>query len=113
MKFKRGYKTFGLQAKIPEKNPGLWGMARKLLIAFPSLYLVVKVFSVVTNLLTKRKSRLNITELGDLRLFLTKLKPNYDNLLSIHRVHSSRSICDYFLIVIIEATLRYCLIVFC
>ncbi|XP_025266439.1 SCAN domain-containing protein 3-like [Camponotus floridanus] len=89
VKFKRGYQTFWLQAEIHEKYPGLWGIARKLLIAFPSSYLVEKSFSVVTNLLTKKRSRLNITERGDLRLFLTKLKPNIDNLLSIHQVHPS------------------------
>ena len=54
VKFKRGYQTFWLQAEIPEKYPGLWGIARKLLIAFPSSYLVEKSFSVVTNLLTKK-----------------------------------------------------------
>lgn len=90
VKFKRGYQTFWLQAEIPEKYPGLWRIARKLLIAFPSSYLVEKSFSVVTDLLTKKRSRLNITERGDLRLFLTKLKPNIDNLLSIHQqVHPS------------------------
>lgn len=89
VKFKKGYQTFWLQAEIPEKYPGLWEIARKLLIAFPSSYLVEKSFSVVTNLLTKKRSRLNITERGDLRLFLTKLKPNIDNLLSIHQVHPS------------------------
>ncbi|XP_044751794.1 SCAN domain-containing protein 3-like [Coccinella septempunctata] len=89
VKFKRGYQAFWLQSEIPEKYPGLWGIARKLLIAFPSSYLVEKSFSVVTNLLTKKRSRLNITERGDLRLFLTKLKPNIDNLLSIHQVHPS------------------------
>lgn len=87
--FKRGYQKFWLQAEIPEKYPGLWGIVQKLLIAFPSSYLVEKSFSAVTNLLTKKRSRLNITERGDLRLFLTKLKPNIDNLLSIHQVHPS------------------------
>jgi len=72
VKFKRGYQTFWLQAEIPEKYPGLWGIARKLLVAFPSSYLVEKSFSVVTNLLTKKRSRLNITERGDLRLVLTE-----------------------------------------
>lgn len=57
VKFKKGYQTFWLQAEIPEKYPGLWEIARKLLIAFPSSYLVEKSFSVVTNLLTKKKEQ--------------------------------------------------------
>ncbi|CAH1098941.1 unnamed protein product, partial [Psylliodes chrysocephalus] len=85
--FKRGYQKFWLRAEIPEKYPGLWGIVQKLLIAFPSSYLVEKRFSFVTNLLTKKRSKLNITKRGDLRLFLTKLKSNIDNLLSIHQVH--------------------------
>ena len=48
VKFKRGYQTFWLLAEIPEKYPGLWGIARKFLIAFPSSYLVEKSFSVIT-----------------------------------------------------------------
>ncbi|GBP37294.1 SCAN domain-containing protein 3 [Eumeta japonica] len=53
--FKRGYQIFWLQAGIPEKYPGLWGIVQKLLIAFPSSYLVEKSFSAVTNLLTKKE----------------------------------------------------------
>ncbi|CAG9570948.1 unnamed protein product [Danaus chrysippus] len=40
VKFRKGYQTFWLQAEIPEKYPGLWEIARKFLIAFPSSYLV-------------------------------------------------------------------------
>ncbi|XP_071044020.1 SCAN domain-containing protein 3-like [Parasteatoda tepidariorum] len=89
VKFKKGYQTFCLQAEIPDKYPGLWEIARKFLISFPSSYLVERSFSAVTNLLTKKRSRLNITERGDLRILLTKLQPNIDNLLSIHQVHPS------------------------
>jgi hypothetical protein len=51
-----------VSGEIPEKYLGLWVIARKLLIAFPSSYLVEKSFSVVTNLLMEKRSRLNITE---------------------------------------------------
>ncbi|GBP27202.1 Zinc finger MYM-type protein 6 [Eumeta japonica] len=40
--FKRGYQKFWLQAEISEKYPELWGIEQKLLIAFPSSYLVEK-----------------------------------------------------------------------
>ncbi|XP_042300686.1 SCAN domain-containing protein 3-like, partial [Sceloporus undulatus] len=89
VKFKEGYQTFWLQTEIPPKYPGMCEIARKLLIAIPSSYVAEKGFGVVTNLLTKTRSRLNITKRGVLQLFLTKLKPNIDNLLSIHQVHSS------------------------
>ncbi|GBP16882.1 SCAN domain-containing protein 3 [Eumeta japonica] len=58
--FKRGYQKFWLQPEIPEKYPGLWGIVQKLLITYLSSYLVEKSFSVVTNLLIKKRSRLNI-----------------------------------------------------
>ena len=89
VKFRKGYPTFWLQAEIPEKYPGLWEIARKFLIAFPSSYLVERSFSAVTNLLTKKRSKLNITERGDLRLLLTKIKPNIDCLLTLHQIHPS------------------------
>ncbi|GBP05596.1 SCAN domain-containing protein 3 [Eumeta japonica] len=89
VKFRKGYQTFWLQAEIPEKYPGLWEIARKFLIAFPSSYLVERSFSAVTNLLTKKRSKLNITERGDLRLLLTKIKPNIDRLLTLHQIHPS------------------------
>ncbi|KRX95335.1 hypothetical protein T4E_8787 [Trichinella pseudospiralis] len=41
------------------------------LLAFLSSYLVERGFSVVTDFLTKRRSRLQIVKRGDLRLFLT------------------------------------------
>lgn len=89
VKFRKGYQTFWLQAEIHEKYPGLWEIARKFLIAFPSSYLVERSFSAVTNLLTKKRSKLNITERGDLRLLLTKIKPNIDRLLTLHQIHPS------------------------
>lgn len=89
VKFRKGYQTFWLQAEIPEKYPGLWEIAKKFLIAFPSSYLVERSFSAVTNLLTKKRSKLNITERGDLRLLLTKIKPNIDRLLTLRQIHPS------------------------
>ena len=89
VKFQRGYQTFLLQAEIPGNYPELWVFARKPLIAFPSSYLVEKSFGLITNFLTEKRSRLNITARGDLRLLLTKLNPNIDNLLSILQLHPS------------------------
>ncbi|CAH1989329.1 unnamed protein product [Acanthoscelides obtectus] len=87
VQFKNGYQQFRLQNNIPVTYPVLWNIARKFLISFPSPYLVVRGFRAVTNLLTKKRNRLDIISGGDLRLTLTKLTPNVDNLLLKHRVH--------------------------
>lgn len=89
VQFKNGYQQFWLQNNIPVTYPVLWNIARKFLISFPSSYLVERGFSAVTNLLTKKRNRLDIISRGDLRLTLTKLTPNVDNLLLKHQVHPS------------------------
>ena len=85
---KESIKHFCCRLKRPKKS---WtvGNCEK---AFDSISLVKswrKEFSVVTNLLMEKRSRLNITEQGDMRLFLTKLNSNIDYLLSFHQVHPS------------------------
>ncbi|CAH1971884.1 unnamed protein product [Acanthoscelides obtectus] len=89
VQFKNGYQQFWLQNNIPVTYPVLWNIARKFLISFSSSYLVERGFSAVTNLLTKKRNRLDIISRGDLRLTLTKLTPNVDNLLLKHQVHPS------------------------
>ncbi|CAH2019737.1 unnamed protein product [Acanthoscelides obtectus] len=89
VQFKNGYQQFWLQNNIPVTYPVLWNIARTFLIPFPSSYLVERGFSAVTNLLTKKRNRLDIISRGDLRLTLTKLTPNVDNLLLKHQVHPS------------------------
>ncbi|CAH1977859.1 unnamed protein product [Acanthoscelides obtectus] len=89
VQFKNGYQQFWLQNNIPVTYPVLWNIARKFLIYFLSSYLVERGFSAVTNLLTKNRNRLDIISRGDLRLTLTKLTPNVDNLLLKHQVHPS------------------------
>ncbi|KRY09549.1 hypothetical protein T12_2619 [Trichinella patagoniensis] len=49
---------------------------KKSLLAFSSSYLVERGFSVVTDFLTNKRSRLQIAKRGDLRLFLTNIEPN-------------------------------------
>ncbi|XP_050520167.1 SCAN domain-containing protein 3-like [Daktulosphaira vitifoliae] len=88
-KFKEGYQTFWLQKQIPLLYPGLWAIVQTFLIAFPSSYLVERGFSAVTNLLTKKRQRLQITNRGDLRMLLTKIEPNIHQLLAKHQVHPS------------------------
>ncbi|CAH1958414.1 unnamed protein product [Acanthoscelides obtectus] len=89
VQFKNRYQQFWLQNYIPVTYPVLWNIARKFLTSFPSSYLVERGFSAVTNLLTKKRNRLDIISRGDLRLTLTKLTSNVDNLLLKHQVHPS------------------------
>lgn len=41
------------------------------------------------------------------RLFFTKVKQNFDSLLSIHQAHPSHQDDDYFMVVIVKKKLRY------
>ncbi|CAH1980767.1 unnamed protein product [Acanthoscelides obtectus] len=85
VQFKNGHQQFWLQNNIPVTYPVLWNIARKFLISFPSSYLVESGFSAVTNLLTRKRIRLDIISRGDLRLTLTKLTSNVDDLLLKHQ----------------------------
>ncbi|XP_053894463.1 SCAN domain-containing protein 3-like, partial [Malaclemys terrapin pileata] len=88
-KFKDGYQQLWLQKQIPTLYPGLWAIVQKFLIAFPSSYLVESGFSAVTNLLTRKRNRLQIANRGDLRMLLTKIEPNINKLIAAHQVHPS------------------------
>lgn len=88
-KFKSGYQQFWLQKEIPSAYPEIWAVIQKFLIAFPSTYLVERGFSAVTNLLTKKRNRLQIVDRGDLRLLLTKIEPRIPKLVAAHQVHPS------------------------
>lgn len=89
VKFKRGYQEFWLQKPIPVLYPGLWTIVQKFLIAFPSSYMAERAFSAVTDLLSKKRNRLHITERGDLRLMLTKLEPDINKLVTLHQPQPS------------------------
>ena len=67
----------------------LWNIARKFLVAFPSSYLVERAFSAVTNLITKKRNRLDIVSRGDLRLNLTTFTPRIKGLVARHQVQPS------------------------
>ncbi|KAL4098859.1 hypothetical protein QTP88_023378 [Uroleucon formosanum] len=89
LKFKEGYQVFWLQKQIPILYPGLWAVVQTFLIAFPSSYLVERGFSAVTNLLTKKRQRLQITNHEDLRMLHTKIESNINELLAKHQPHPS------------------------
>ena len=99
-----GYESFWLQEKVRQQYPDIWEEISLLFIAFPSSYVVEKAFSSVINVLNKR-SNLDISKGGDLRLYLTELKPNIEKLASSHQAHPShwmvgadQTYCKFFLI---------------
>jgi hypothetical protein len=66
LKLKNRYQEFWPQRQIPVLYPALWAASKKFFIAFPSSYFAERGFSVVSNLLTKKRNRLSIVEHGDL-----------------------------------------------
>ncbi|KAI5152824.1 hypothetical protein ENBRE01_3037 [Enteropsectra breve] len=54
-RFSRGYQYFWLQKPISSLYTGLWKIAQKYLVAFPSSYLSERGFSAVTTIFSKKK----------------------------------------------------------
>jgi len=75
--------------KLKDTYPQLWQQVKLLLLSFPSTYLVEKRFSVVVQLLTKQRNRLDICNKGDLRLALTNIKPDIVKLAATHQAQGS------------------------
>jgi hypothetical protein len=80
-KFKKSHQEFWLQKEISGRCPSLWGVVKKLLVAFG--------FSLVMQILSKQRNRLQITQRGDLRPLLSDMKPDTGKLVSLHEAHSS------------------------
>ena len=78
-----------LHPEVVEKYQGLAIRAQKLLLPFPSSYLVECGFSAVTEILCKKRGSLDITRRGDLRLKLTKLMPDIKSLIRQHQAQGS------------------------
>uniref|UniRef100_A0A5S6QYK3 HAT C-terminal dimerisation domain-containing protein n=1 Tax=Trichuris muris TaxID=70415 RepID=A0A5S6QYK3_TRIMR len=79
---------FWINDDLLNKFPTLWGKVEQFLIAFPSTYLVECAFSKVVSL-TKTRNRMDAAAIGDLRLSLTRLKPDIMKLAKAHaeRLH--------------------------
>ena len=81
--------AFWLQNGISERYPALYNIVKKFYVAFPTSYLVERGFSAVAQLLGKQRQSLSITERGDLRIFLSNIKPDIEKLVSSHQAHPS------------------------
>ncbi|KFD47093.1 hypothetical protein M513_12003 [Trichuris suis] len=78
-----------LQRQVAQRYPRLWAVVEKLFVAFQSSYLAERGFSAVTDLLSKKRNRLQMVKRGDLRIMLTNISPNVKKLVSLHRTHPS------------------------
>ena len=87
-KLSNSYQDFWLEKAARERYPSVWNKVKLYFIAFSTSFLV-KGFSAVSQVLCKQRNRLAVTDQGDLRLFLTALKPETDKLVSLHQAHPS------------------------
>ena len=62
----------------------------KMLLYFPSSYLVECGFSAINKILIKERNKIDICMRGDNRLKLTNFKPNVEGLLAKHQPQGSR-----------------------
>lgn len=84
-----GRQKLWLNNEMPLKYPLLWKEAKLFVLAFPTSYLVESGFSKVIFLLSSTRNRLDIEKRGDLRLALTTLEPNIENLAVLHQSQGS------------------------
>ena len=78
-----------LEFRVASKFAKLIAVAQKALLPFPTTYLVECGFSTVSDILTKKRGRLQITDRGDLRLKLTSFDPDIDELVKGHSAQGS------------------------
>ena len=79
---KKDFESFWIAQR--STYPRLWEFLKVFIPAFPTTYLVEKGFSAVVHLLQSNRNRLQIATKGDLRLFLSDVKPDFSALTSQH-----------------------------
>ena len=67
----------------------MWFEMVKILLHFPTFYLVECGFSAVNEILTKKRNKINICIRGDIKLKLTNFKPNIEGLVAKHQPRGS------------------------
>ncbi|KAI5153803.1 hypothetical protein ENBRE01_3271 [Enteropsectra breve] len=88
--FKKVYQHLWLQKTIPMLYPRLCNVVHRFLVAFPSSYLAERGFIACATLFSKKRSRIYITERGDLSLlYLTKFEPDVEKTMKRHQIHPS------------------------
>ena len=87
--FKRSVGEFWLQPKIQKDYSSIWAKVKLFFIAFPTSYLVEKAFSAVFLLQSKQRQNLMVATRGDLRLMLTKMSPNLQEIMQNNQAQGS------------------------
>ena len=80
---------FGKTESCDREVPLIVEGSKVFLYAFPTSYLVERGINVVSQVLTKARNHLNGIERGDLRLRLTAITPDIEQLMSQHQVQPS------------------------
>ncbi|XP_076812888.1 SCAN domain-containing protein 3-like [Clavelina lepadiformis] len=80
-------KLMWLDSQVCTKYAKLAMVAEQTLLPFPTTYLVECAFSVVTDILMKKRGTLDICKRGDLRAKLTRFYPRFSLLTSQHEAH--------------------------
>ena len=81
--------NFKRRAGCAHLCPNMWKLIFKILITLPISYLVEAGFSAANHILTTKRNALGISERGDIRLMLSKIKPNISDLISKHQSQGS------------------------
>ena len=74
---------------VSTRYPRIFKKAEYFLLPFPTIYHVESAFSVVNDLLTKKRNRLDVTKRGDLRLRLSQIQPDVKSLAAAHQAQRS------------------------
>ena len=89
-KFERGGITeLSLSNTIKQLYSKMWFKMVKMLLYFPTSYLVECGFSAVKKILTKERNKIDKCIRADIRLKLTNFKPNVESLVAKHQPRGS------------------------
>ena len=87
------------ETQVLQRYSCITNLSQKTLLPFPTTYLVEWAFSAVTDLLSIKRSSLDVSEHGDLRAKLTSFKPRYAAVCSQNHTQGSHCLSQipYFL----------------
>lgn len=86
---KIGEPLFWMQEDVQRRFPLLHTEAKRFSLPFPSSYLVEMGFGAVSRMQSKARNRFDVVSRGDLRLHLTKIKPDVKKLARLHEAQGS------------------------